>query len=573
MPLSELTLRRRVMFHEVDSAGIVHFSNYFRYMEEAEHALWRDGRPQHRVARCQRRLPRVSAAFDYHRPLKFEDEFDARIRIVSIREKSMRYVCTLTRGGEQIATGTITVVCVSRDQDGVMKARPFHQTLPRRFEVAAEAEASVDAGGRTARSQSPGGVSGASPLGVAAEDRRAKSVLHAQVSRRLVLTSPRCGFRSDFGQLPLTTKAELNADQAANPPWGTALTEPLANYTRYCQTSSSTGRPLRWIDTNESWQWLLECWKAVYRGAGVKAGERVFFPFSFGPFLGFWAGFEAGPQIGLHCVPGGGMSSQIRLSMIEAIGATVVCCTPTYALRLAEIAEHERRKPLSEGTVRTLIVAGEPGGSIPATRERIERSWGARVIDHHGLTEVGPVSFECLEAPGSLHINEAEFIAEVLDSQTGREVSDGQTGELVITNLGRTASPVIRYRTGDIVVRRSEPCRCGRTWARLEGGILSRADDMVNIRGVNVYPVGIESVVRRLTEVVEFRSIVSRQGSMRSLRLEIEVAPEFEDSNAVASRVAYHLREALGLSVNVQVVESGTLPRFEMKANRFVVEA
>jgi phenylacetate-CoA ligase len=380
-------------------------------------------------------------------------------------------------------------------------------------------------------------------------------------------------FPEDLRKLPLTTKAELNADQVAHPPFGTALTEPIANYTRYCQTSSSTGRPLRWIDTNESWQWLLECWKAVYRGARVKPGDRVFFPFSFGPFLGFWAGFEAGPQIGLHCIPGGGMSSQIRLSMIEAVGATVVCCTPTYALRLAEIAEHEHRRPLSEGTVRMLIVAGEPGGSILATRDRIERSWGARVIDHHGLTEVGPVSFECWEAPGALHINEADFIAEVLDSRTGDEVSDGETGELVLTNLGRTASPVIRYRTGDIVVRRSEPCRCGRTWARLEGGILGRADDMVNIRGVNVYPVGIESVVRRLPEVVEFRSVVSRQGSMRSLRLEIEVAPEFADSNAVASRVAYHLREALGLSVNVQVVESGTLPRFEMKANRFVVES
>ena len=377
----------------------------------------------------------------------------------------------------------------------------------------------------------------------------------------------------DFKRLPLTTKAELNADQAANPPWGTALTEPLSHYTRYCQTSSTTGRPLRWIDTNDSWQWLLECWKTVYRGARVTQNDRVFFPFSFGPFLGFWAGFEAGPQIGLHCIPGGGMSSQIRLSMIETIGATVVCCTPTYALRLAEIAEHERRRPLADGTVRMLIVAGEPGGSIPATRERIERSWGARVLDHHGLTEVGPVSFECWDAPGSLHINEAEFIAEVLDLRTGEEVEDGQTGELVLTNLGRTASPAIRYRTGDLVVRRSEPCACGRTWARLEGGILGRADDMVNIRGVNVYPVGIESVVRRLPEVVEFRSVVSRQGSMRSLRLEIEVAPEFEDSNAVASRVAYHLREGLGLSVNVLVVESGTLPRFEMKANRFVVES
>jgi phenylacetate-CoA ligase len=195
------------------------------------------------------------------------------------------------------------------------------------------------------------------------------------------------------------------------------------------------------------------------------------------------------------------------------------------------------------------------------------------VIDHHGLTEVGPVSFECWESPGSLHINEAEFIAEVIDPRSADAVNDGETGELVLTNLGRTASPVIRYRTGDIVVRRSEPCACGRTWARLAGGILGRADDMVNIRGVNVYPVGIESVVRRLPEVVEFRSVVSRHGSMRSLRVEIEVAPEFDDSSGIASRVAYHLREALGLSVNVQVVESGTLPRFEMKANRFVVEA
>src|SRR5262245_3858737 len=172
----------------------------------------------------------------------------------------------------------------------------------------------------------------------------------------------RLQFPRDLERLPLTTKAELNADQAANPPWGTALTEPLERYTRYCQTSSTTGRPLRWIDTNESWQFLLECWKAVYRGARVSVGDRVFFPFSFGPFLGFWAGFEAGHQMGLHCIPGGGMSSQIRLALIESVGATVVCCTPTYALRLAEIAEHERTlRPLAESAVRALIGAGEPG--------------------------------------------------------------------------------------------------------------------------------------------------------------------------------------------------------------------
>ena len=225
------------------------------------------------------------------------------------------------------------------------------------------------------------------------------------------------------------------------------------------------------------------------------------------------------------------MSTQIRLAMIEAVGATVVCCTPTYALRMAEVAAQERPdRPLADSGVRVLIVAGEPGGSIPATRQRIERSWGARVIDHHGLTETGPVSFECWEAPGFLHVNEGEFICEVIDTATGRAVPDGEPGELVITNLGRTASPVIRYRTGDIVVRRSGPCACGRTWARLEGGILARADDMINIRGVNVYPAGIEAVVRHFAEIVEFRSIVSSHGALRSLRLEIELSPDAVDT-------------------------------------------
>lgn len=378
---------------------------------------------------------------------------------------------------------------------------------------------------------------------------------------------------ADLARLPLTTKAELAADQAAHPPWGTALTEPIDRYTRYCQTSSTTGRPLRWLDTNESWQWLLDCWKTVYRGARVGPGDRVFFPFSFGPFLAFWAAFEAAAQMGLHAVPGGGMSSQLRLAMIETIGATVVCCTPTYALRLAEVAAAEGAdRRLSEGTVRTLIVAGEPGGSIPATRGRIEREWGARVIDHHGLTEVGPVSFECWEGPGFLHLNEAQFVCEVIDQASGEAVPDGRAGELVVTNLGRVASPVVRYRTGDVVVRTSEPCPCGRTWTRLEGGILARSDDMINIRGVNVYPSAIEAVVRGFPDIVEFRSTASRTGALRTLSIEIESAPDVRDWPVLTTRVSQRLREALGLTIPVRAVEAGTLPRFELKARRFVVE-
>ena len=377
---------------------------------------------------------------------------------------------------------------------------------------------------------------------------------------------------ADLEALPFTTKAELIADQATAPPWGTALTEPLERYTRYNQTSSTTGRPLRWIDTPESWQWMLDCWKAVYRAAGVTGQDRVFFPFSFGPFLGFWTAFDAATQIGAHAIPAGGMSSEQRLGLIEALAPTVVCCTPTYALRLLDVARKGAGPdPLAAGTVRVIIVAGEPGGSIAATRRRIETGWGARVIDHHGLTEVGPVSFECLEAPGFVHVNEGEFIAEVVDAATGDPVPDGRQGELVVTNLGRTASPLIRYRTRDLVIRTTEPCACGRTFARLVGGVAARADDMVNVRGVNVYPAAIESVLRAIEAIVEYRCTVRAAAPQRAIDVEVEVGAGV-DGAATAALAGERLRDALSLTVPVTPVTAGTLPRFELKARRFIVD-
>ena len=377
----------------------------------------------------------------------------------------------------------------------------------------------------------------------------------------------------DLPRLPVTTKRELVLDQEAQPPWGTALTEPVERYTRYTQTSSTSGRPLRWLDTNDSWQWMLECWKAVFRAARVGPGDRIFFAFSFGPFLGFWTAFDAASQIGAHAVPSGGMSSQQRIAVLGAISPTVVCCTPTYALRLAEVAAAgPGARTLSQSSVRVVIVAGEPGACIPATRDRIERAWGARVIDQHGLTEVGPVSFECWDHPMALHLNENEFIGEVVDPGTLRPVPDGQPGELLLTNLGRSASPVIRYRTGDVVVRQNGVCECGRTFARLEGGIISRTDDMVNVRGVNVYPAAIEEIVHRFDEIVEFRSTVSQAGGMRSLLLEVELAAAAGDPTTTTTKLGLQLREALGLTIPIHAVPPGTLPRFEMKARRFVVE-
>jgi phenylacetate-CoA ligase len=378
-------------------------------------------------------------------------------------------------------------------------------------------------------------------------------------------------FPRDLATLPLTTKRELIADQQATSPWGTNLSEPLDRYTRYNHTSSTTGTPLRWLDTTESWQWMLQCWKAVYAGAKVDARDRIFFPFSFGPFLGFWTAFEAGCQMGAHCIPAGGMSSQARLSIIETLHPTVICCTPTYALRLLEVAGEMGGPSPSASSVRVIIVAGEAGGSIPSTRQRIEQGWGARVIDHHGLTEVGPISFECWEAPGGLHLNEAEYICEILEPGSDRAVPDGERGELVVTNLGRSASPLIRYRTGDVVVRRSGTCACGRSDARLEGGILARLDDMVSVRGVNVYPSAVESVVRRFGEIAEYRATVGSHGSLRDITVEIELTNSVERAAEVAAHVAAALRESLGLHVHVRVVDANALPRFEMKSRRFII--
>src|SRR5438105_1028830 len=196
---------------------------------------------------------------------------------------------------------------------------------------------------------------------------------------------------ADFARLPFTTKAELLADQAAAPPYGTDLTYPLARYCRFHQTSGTSGQPLRWLDTPESWQWTLDNWQQIFEIVGVGRGDRLFFPFSFGPFLGFWTAYESASRQGLWCLPGGGMSSVARLRFLLDHAATVVLCTPTYALHLAEVAGREGLD-LRSSAVRALIVAGEPGGSIPAVRARIEAGWNARRFDHSVMTQGGPVA-------------------------------------------------------------------------------------------------------------------------------------------------------------------------------------
>lgn len=377
-------------------------------------------------------------------------------------------------------------------------------------------------------------------------------------------------FRS---RMPLTTKSDLVRDQLENPPFGTNLTYPLEDYVRYHQTSATSGSPMRWLDTAASWEGLMANWEQIFKAAGVTSQDRILFAFSFGPFLGFWSAFDAASRIGCLCVPAGGMTSLARIRLIQGSAATVLCCTPTYALRLGEVAVEEGID-LSSTEVRLLIVAGEPGGSIPSTRERIESTWvGAKVFDHHGMTEVGPVSFESPGHPCVLHVIESSYLVEVVNPETGEPIMEGQTGELILTTLKRHGSPLLRYRTGDLV----RPVWSGldlygRSEMAFVGGILGRADEVIVVRGVNVYPGVVEEIVRSFPTIGEYRVHVNGDKAMSELRVVIEAAIESDYMLGVAEALEKQFRLSFNLRIPVTVVERGVLPRSEMKSRRWAIE-
>jgi len=374
---------------------------------------------------------------------------------------------------------------------------------------------------------------------------------------------------NDMAQIPLTNKEELIKAQQDNPPFGSNATFPESAYSRFHQTSGTTGKPLRVLDTPESWEWWGRCWGFVLTGAGLTENDRLFVPFSFGPFIGFWAALEGARIINTMMIPGGGRDSLERLHLMKELGVTAICCTPTYALRLAEVAQ-EAEFDLNEIPLRISILSGEPGANVPATKTRVESVWNFKSYDHAGASEVGAHSFECEIQPNGTHVNESEFIVEVLNPDTLEQVSEGEQGELIITNLGRIGFPVIRYRTGDLVILNNEPCKCGRTFPRFEGGVLGRVDDMVVVRGINVFPSAIENLVRRSDEVEEFRITVSTVKQMGHLSIELDLKKDTNPENA-KNDVYKQIRNELGLSSEIKVVPHGSLPRFEMKARRLHV--
>jgi phenylacetate-CoA ligase len=366
----------------------------------------------------------------------------------------------------------------------------------------------------------------------------------------------------DLPELPLTTKEELQPP-AGREPFAANRTYPVDRYVRCHQTSGTRGRPLTILDSAADWQWWIECWQYVLDSAEITPSDRVVLAFSFGPFIGFWSAFDALVGRGALVFPGGGLGSLARVEVIRRLDATTVFCTPTYALRLAQVAA-EHQINLANLSVEKIVVAGEPGGSVPATRERIETAWGARVVDHGGATEVGAWGFADTEGRG-LHVNEAEFIAEFVSVESGHAAGDGELAYLILTALGRSGAPAIRYRTGDIV-RPTWPASGPNRFVLLDGGILGRADDMMIIRGVNIYPAAVEQILHSFPEVVEYRMTARRAGELDELVVEVE------DRLEQPQRIVEELRLQLGLKIEVRCVPLTSLPRFEGKGRRFVDE-
>jgi phenylacetate-CoA ligase len=377
----------------------------------------------------------------------------------------------------------------------------------------------------------------------------------------------------DLRRIPVMTRAEWMDCQAEKPLFGDLVTAPREHAIRYHLTSGTSGRqPLRVLDSMRDWEWIAEMWCYGFWGFGVRPQDTVFFAFSYGSFIGFWGAHYCCEKIGALVLPSGNMTTENRVKQIVEMDATTVCATPTYALRMAQAAR-EMGIDLPSSRVNKLIVSGEPAGSIPAVKRMIEQQWGAKCGDTAGMTEIGTIMiFECSHQPGGTHILEDNYIEEVVDPLTLEAKGYGEEGERIVTSFGRGFIPLLRYRTGDLVMRMPwSKCTCGRTFDWYEGGIRGRTDDMKAIRGTNVYPRAVESIVRERDEIDEFQIVLWRKDNVQDeITVKVEVKPEFEaKASELLPRLAKDLATAHeGLRFNVEAVEHGTLPRFELKAKR-----
>ena len=356
--------------------------------------------------------------------------------------------------------------------------------------------------------------------------------------------------------MPKVDKAHMRGIQRKDPfPYGDALCVPLDRVTEFRQTSGTTGQAVYQADTWQDWEWWAECWSYLLYAQGYRARDRVFLPFGYNIFVAFWAAHYAAEKMGCEVVPGGVLDTEARILKLQELQASAMMATPTYVLGMAETARGMGLDPARDLHVRRITCAGEPGASIPATKRRMEEAWGAKVYDHCGATEIGAWGFECEEQSGGIHVNEALFLAQVEDLETGELVEEpGRRGRLIITALDRIGMPCVRFDSKDVVEWAEEPCACGRTFRLFKGGVVGRADDITKVKGVLLAPSAIEEVVRSFPEFGEFEVEVTKKGDLDEITLRLELPPAYAgDQHELLLKLKHQLRLNTNLGYRVEV--------------------
>ncbi len=377
---------------------------------------------------------------------------------------------------------------------------------------------------------------------------------------------------ADTTRVPKVEKSQMRGIQRKDPfPYGDMLCVPLERVTEFRQTSGTTGQAVYQADTWQDWEWWAECWSYLLYAQGYRATDRVFLPFGYNIFVAFWAAHYAAEKLGMEVVPGGVLDTEARILKVQELEASAMMATPTYVLGMAETARTMGIDPANDLHVRRITCAGEPGASIPSTKRRMEEAWGAKVFDHCGATEIGAWGYECAEQSGGIHVNEALFLAQVEDIETGDLIEEpGRRGKLVITALDRIGMPCVRFDSKDVVEWAEEPCPCGRSFRVFTGGVVGRADDITKVKGVLLAPSAIEEVVRSFPVFCEFEVEVTKKGDLDEISLRVELAGAFDgDQHELLNQLKHQLRLKTNLGYKVHVVDEGTLPRYALKAKRF----
>lgn len=377
---------------------------------------------------------------------------------------------------------------------------------------------------------------------------------------------------SDIARVPKVEKAMMRAIQGKEPyPYGEILAMPLEEVTEYHQTSGTTGQPVYQADSWQDWDLNAEQWSYILYSQGYRSSDRVFMPFGYNVFIAFWAAHYAAEKIGCEVVPGGVLNTEARILKMQELRCNAFMATPTYVLGMADTAKTKLGiDPKSLG-IKRITVAGEPGGSIPATRKRMEEAWGAKVYDHCGATEIGAWGYECEEQSG-LHVNDVMFLVEIEDIETGELITEpGRKGKMIITNLNRMAQPCIRFDSKDVIEWSPDLCRCGRSFSLLKGGVQGRADDITKVKGVLLSPTAIEEVVRSIPGLGdEYEVVVTKAGDIDDITLKVELNPgEDKNTDSIRQRLVDQLRLKTNLNYNLEFHKYGELPRYDVKARRF----